>query len=162
MVQATVSIRDMHADDSAGVVQIIRAHHETDARLAERYYCGYFADNERLRSAREMNCVAESNGTVVGVSGFAPDKYDWPAILWLNWLYVDPACRRQGIGSALMEFTLDRARSLAVRKVYLDTDSDPSYGPAIRLYERFGFKNEGLLLDYYGKGEHYVIMGLEL
>jgi ribosomal protein S18 acetylase RimI-like enzyme len=162
MTQASVKIRDMGAEDLLAVVKIISSHDKIDGRLAEQYYHEYFENEERIASAREMNCIAETNSMVTGVSGFSPDKYDWPDILWLNWFYVHPEYRRQGIGSALMRFTLDRIRKFDIRKVYLDTDSDPFYAPAISLYEHFGFKKEGLLVDYYGRGEHLVIMGLKL
>ena len=68
---------------------------------------------------------------------------------------VDPPLRRRGIGTALLETLLERAGhaqeyTLEVR---------PSNDPAIRLYERFGFRRAGTRPRYYqDTGEDAVIM----
>jgi ribosomal-protein-alanine N-acetyltransferase len=69
---------------------------------------------------------------------------------------VDPALQRKGIGTAMLEHLLaevgdDRARyTLEVRQ---------SNAPAIRLYERFGFRAAGLRRRYYqDNGEDALIM----
>ena len=62
----------------------------------------------------------------------------------------------------LLQHVIDNVRQLDVRKLYVDTSSDVAYGNAVRLYERFGFREEGRLLDYYEAGEDFLIMGLEL
>jgi ribosomal-protein-alanine N-acetyltransferase len=68
---------------------------------------------------------------------------------------VDPAVRRRGIGTALLEQLLDRAGpdeayTLEVR---------PSNTVAIALYERFGFRAAGTRRRYYqDTGEDAVIM----
>ena len=53
-------------------------------------------------------------------------------------------------------------RSLQIRRVLLDTSNDPKHARAIAMYERFGFKLEGTLPDYYQPGESMVIFGLTL
>jgi len=68
---------------------------------------------------------------------------------------VDPPLRRRGIATALLERLLERAGpgqeyTLEVR---------PSNEPAIRLYERFGFRRAGTRPRYYqDTGEDAVIM----
>ncbi len=69
---------------------------------------------------------------------------------------VDPVLQRKGIGTALLNQLLsevddDRARyTLEVRQ---------SNAPAIRLYERFGFRAAGLRRRYYqDNGEDAVVM----
>ena len=157
-----LEIRAMRPEDQDAVVRIIEAHHEVDGKLADEYYEEYFADPVRVSSAREANFVGLEGDVVVGVTGHYPDKYDWPTILWLNWHYVHPEYRRRGIGTKLLAYVVDLAKKQGIRKLYLDTGSETSYAAAVRLYEKFGFQEEGRLLDYYGDGEHYLIMGLEL
>lgn len=53
-------------------------------------------------------------------------------------LYVQPAARRDGLGAALVQAALDRARERGCRWIELDTHEDNA--PAIALYERFGFR----------------------
>ena len=157
-----VSIRIMVAGDVDSAVKIISSHVAVDGKLAKSYYKGYFGSTGRVSSDREQNFVAVADGVVIGVAGHSPDKYDWPDILWLNWLYVHPQYRRRGVGALLLQHVLDSARACGIRKVYLDTDSDESYQPAIRLYEKFGFQEEGRFLDYYEEGEHLIVMGLDI
>lgn len=57
---------------------------------------------------------------------------------WLEDLFVLDASRGQGVGSALIELALDRARARGCRRIELDTNQD---NPAVALYERFGFSS---------------------
>jgi GNAT superfamily N-acetyltransferase len=52
-------------------------------------------------------------------------------------LFVDGAARGAGLGRALLEATLDRARTRGCRRVELDVNE--SNDPAVRLYGSFGF-----------------------
>ncbi|MEW6754451.1 MAG: GNAT family N-acetyltransferase [Candidatus Latescibacterota bacterium] len=157
-----VAIRAMAAADLTAAVEVVRAHSADDGRLAERYFRRYCADPERVASPREGNLVATVDGTLVGVVSYGPDKYDWADLLWLNRLYVHRAARRRGIGSRLLQEVVERARALQIRKLYLDTDFPAPCEAALRLYQRFGFQEEGGLLDYYRPGEHRLVMGLRL
>jgi GNAT superfamily N-acetyltransferase len=55
---------------------------------------------------------------------------------WLEDLFVLEAARGAGVGSALIELALQRARARGCRRIELDTNEA---NPAIALYERFGF-----------------------
>ena len=68
---------------------------------------------------------------------------------------VDPAARRQGIGTALLEELFKRAG----RDDAYTLEVRPSNAPAIRLYERFGFRAAGARTRYYqDTGEDALIM----
>jgi ribosomal protein S18 acetylase RimI-like enzyme len=58
---------------------------------------------------------------------------------WLEDLYVAPEARRLGLGRALVQRTLDRARERGCRRVELDTNEDNH--DAIRLYRSLGFSD---------------------
>jgi ribosomal protein S18 acetylase RimI-like enzyme len=157
------SIREMSRHDVDRVVEIISAHHKIDGDMAAEYYRQYFSDNDRVASPRETNVIATiGSGEIVGVAGFCPDKYGSPSVLWLTWFYVDPNHRGRGIGTKLLRYIIDAVRKLGIRKLYVDTSSDESYAAAVTMYKRFGFHEEGKLLDYYDNGEHCLIFGLEL
>lgn len=159
-----ISIREMTRPDVARVVEIISTHHKIDGEMADRYYRQFFSDNERVASPRERIFVATiaPEGIVVGVAGFAPDEDDWSGVLWESFFHVDPKYRRRGIGAKLLKHSIDAVRELAVRKLYVKTSSDVSFASARKLYKRLGFREEGMLFDYYDKGEHCLIFGLEL
>lgn len=53
-------------------------------------------------------------------------------------LFVEPGARRSGLGDALVEAALARARERDCRWIELDTHEDNA--PAIALYERHGFR----------------------
>ena len=63
---------------------------------------------------------------------------------WLEDLYVRDEARNQGLGAALMEASIERARARGCARIELDTQE--RYHDARRLYERFGFTPPGLLL----------------
>ena len=58
---------------------------------------------------------------------------------WLEDLFVREDARRSGLGSALVEAALERARSRGCRRVELDVNTANVAGRA--LYERFGFSS---------------------
>lgn len=155
-------MRDATRSDVDAMVAIIGAHEPIDGDQAANYYDAYFGTPERLASERERAYVVVDHDVIVGVCGYMPDKYNWTEVLWLTWLYVAESFRRRGIAWQMLDRIATEASDLGARKLYLDTSSDDSYAPAIALYRRFGFAEEGRLLDYYGPGEDMVIMGLAL
>lgn len=56
---------------------------------------------------------------------------------WLEDLFVRQAARSTGLGRALVDGAIERARVRGCRRVQLDTDSDNA--AALALYGRFGF-----------------------
>ncbi|MBO0695258.1 MAG: GNAT family N-acetyltransferase, partial [Verrucomicrobia bacterium] len=78
-------------------------------------------------------------GRVVGVAYVATIlsvEHVGPAA-WLEELYVTPAWRQRGVGSALVDAVLERARSAGM--VAIDLEIDASHSRAASLYERSGF-----------------------
>jgi [ribosomal protein S18]-alanine N-acetyltransferase len=68
---------------------------------------------------------------------------------------VDPAARRQGVATALLEQMVQRAGQDASYTL----EVRPSNATAIALYERFGFRSAGTRRRYYhDTGEDAVIM----
>jgi amino-acid N-acetyltransferase len=59
--------------------------------------------------------VAEVDGDVVGCGAL---HVLWADLAEVRTLAVDPACQRSGVGHALLEALLDRARTLGVHRVY--------------------------------------------
>jgi hypothetical protein len=72
---------------------------------------------------------------------------------------VDPGCRGQGVGEALVRALCDALGERGVRRIYLEVETSNS--GATRLYERLGFKQTDTLADYYGPGRPAVHMVYE-
>jgi RimJ/RimL family protein N-acetyltransferase len=79
-------------------------------------------------------------------------------------MQVDERHRGSGVGTALMEAIVERARRNKAHKITLQVW--PHNHPARRLYERFGFVDEGRLRRHYRRntGELWdaILMGLVL
>ncbi len=74
---------------------------------------------------------------------------------------VDPACRRQGAGRALLKAVLDAARERGLRLVVLEVR--PTNTEARTLYEAFGFRVIGRRRGYYyDTGEDALVMEADL
>ena len=55
-------------------------------------------------------------------------------------LAVDPQHQGKGLGRALMQHSVERARSHSMRMVTVETGDDPGHAPARQLYEQSGFE----------------------
>ena len=74
---------------------------------------------------------------------------------------VRPARRREHIASRLLEWLLADARERQAETVFLEVRE--SNLPAIRCYERFGFRQVGLRKRYYEKPvENALLMAREV
>jgi GNAT superfamily N-acetyltransferase len=71
-------------------------------------------------------------------------------------LFVDESARVRGLGRALMEATLDRARARGCRRVELDTNERND--AALRLYGSFGFSATA---NAYGGRDLYLRLHLD-
>lgn len=87
--------------------------------------------------------IAEVNAQVAGVAALHHDAADHRALL--KHLYIGSAYRRQGIGRALIDAMLVRAREWQARYLWLETQ-DVNYD-AIQFYQKVGFQWCGLDLS---------------
>jgi ribosomal-protein-alanine N-acetyltransferase len=101
-------------------------------------------------------CLAAVDGkTVLGY--LICSRYD---IVWhvMN-VAVDPPLQGRGIGSALIERLLAEVDGEGAKSSRYTLEVRQSNTPAIRLYERFGFRAAGLRRRYYqDNGEDALIM----
>jgi RimJ/RimL family protein N-acetyltransferase len=98
--------------------------------------------------------VAESPEGVVGRLSIARDRNTYSHHVAELGLMVDAGERRRGIGTALMEEAVKWARGSGVTKVELHVF--PHNEPAIALYRKLGFVEEGLRRRHYRIAGHYV------
>ena len=115
-------------------------------------------EQERVRAEADaaMFVVGEVHGRVAGAMRFQlEDRLFWPDLdgadsAFVHRLAVRRAFAGQGISTALLEWGVERARTLGKRYLRLDCDADRSRLRA--LYERFGFR----LHSYRQVGAYYV------
>lgn len=136
-----MQIRPVHEDEYDRVADILTAAYApTGLQPGDGYYDHLRDVAGRLGSAEVW--VAVDDGTVLGTVTWPPlgsverevardDEAEF------RMLAVDPAMQGRGVGRALVEAVLDRARSEGFRHVVLSTG--PWSGPAHRLYRDLGF-----------------------
>jgi len=98
--------------------------------------------------------VAETEGGIVGRLSIARDPHPASRHVADLGLMVAAGARRRGIGRALLEQAVAWAREVGVRKLELHVF--PHNAPALRLYEQFGFVQEGYRRNHYRRGREYV------
>ena len=105
---------------------------DVDPRLADAF----------LRDPRHHLVAAIADGRIVGfvsaLDYWHPDK---PRELWINEVGVTSAWRRRGVGTQLMQATLDHARALDCVEAWVLTDhQNPA---ALALYSKVGGVRSG-------------------
>ncbi|MER6206659.1 GNAT family N-acetyltransferase [Streptomyces sp. NPDC001073] len=82
-------------------------------------------------------------------------------VSWIMSLAVTPHQQGHGLGRRLMVEALRRLRTESVHQVRLTVE--PTNAAAIMLYRSLGFSSQqGVLKDYFGPGEHRLLMTLAL
>lgn len=98
---------------------------------------------EELNNPPAVFLVAEQNGEVVGYMGF----HDVVGEGFVTNVAVSPACRRQGVASALIAAAQDICRDRGITRLALEVRE--SNAAAIALYERHGFCADGRRPRFY-------------
>lgn len=73
---------------------------------------------------------------------------------------IRPACRRQGLGAALLEAVIGDAAGRGVSRLHLEVSAENT--AALALYEKAGFARTGLRRKYYRNGADAVTMAHDL
>jgi ribosomal protein S18 acetylase RimI-like enzyme len=98
---------------------------------------------ERLLERDEAEYLLGAPDDATRAAGVAQLRYRygiwWAAEdCWLEDLFVESAARGSGLGRALVQATLDRARERGCRRVELDVNTENA--PALALYRALGFE----------------------
>ncbi|GAB3221109.1 ribosomal protein S18-alanine N-acetyltransferase [Glycomyces halotolerans] len=94
---------------------------------------------------------------VVGYAGMALAGNE----AWINNIAVDPAERRRGIATMLMDDLVARSRAAGAKAMFLEVAVDNA--PAQLLYERYGFYGIGVRKNYYQyTGTDAAVMRMDL
>lgn len=106
----------------------------------------------QLPDDRHVFLVAERGGEVLGYVGLM-HVFDEG---YISNVAVSPDCRRQGIGAALIAELTRRAGRLEL--AFLTLEARASNAPAIRLYEKMGFRQVGRRKRYYQRPEEDAVL----
>lgn len=102
--------------------------------------------------------IADTGGTLIGCIGvFAESRESEPHLATLGKLMVHPACRRCGIGGALITDAERAALAWGKSRLYLFTTDD---GAAPALYDRMGYQCVGRLPEGGGLPDGHLMDAL--
>jgi ribosomal protein S18 acetylase RimI-like enzyme len=103
-----------------------------------------------------LACRDTASEAVIGWTYFAPDQHaDGVWNVW--WLGVDPEAHGAGAGPSLLRAAEAAALSGGARIVVIETSSKDSLARARRFYSKQGYRECGVVPDFYSDGDHKVI-----
>ncbi len=154
-------VRPASSDDAAAVRGILEdASRFADAQISGvvMWETGELAAEHIASEIRSgLFFVAEADGEAAGVIRFQlDDELFWPDLAdpaqsaFIHRLAVRRRYARQGVSTALLQWAVDRARTLGKRYLRLDCDDERVKLKAV--YERFGFR----LHSHRQVGPYYV------
>lgn len=118
------------------------------------------ARSEKFAQTAEASVVAEAGGRIVGHAHVERDPFGAGEF----GIVIDAGWRGRGVGSALMQAAIEWARAEGLHKLCLEVF--PTNTPAIALYRKYGFVEEGRRVKQYRRasGELWdsLMMGLLL
>ncbi len=129
---------DQQLHDSRGSESVLRTNHNSDR--VRRFL------ESRIRQGRIA--VAYLNDELVGISTFAPDGFilDSPVKVWeISDVWVEPHARRNGIATALVQFSEQECMMRGASEVRLTVYSQNN--AALGLYESLGYHLNSLTLS---------------
>ena len=97
------------------------------------------------QKAVEGVCAAEDTNVSIAIDagttvGFVAVKLDSDSSMGeIYMVAVDPDFQGRGIGTALIEFALDRMKDAGMSVAMVETGADPGHAPARHTYEKAGF-----------------------
>jgi ribosomal-protein-alanine N-acetyltransferase len=142
-----ISILPARLDDLPAIMGLEQAGFPAAEQWSERSWRGELLGERRtILVARAQHPVGVISITTVG------------ELADLHRLVVEPRSRRQGIGADLVRAGLEIVRQLGVRAVILDVAYHNE--AAIALYQQLGFEQLSARQDYYGPGQHALILKL--
>ena len=107
---------------------------------------------QELQNEKTTYIIAKENNEVVGFAGISI-IFDEAT---LNNIVVKKSCRGRGIGGELLETLIDLCSDLNAKSFTLEVNVTNT--PAIKLYEKFGFKNLEIRKKYYNNSTDAYIM----
>lgn len=130
----TLAIREFGEGDEAQVVDLwarcglVRPWNDPRKDIARK-----------LRVQRELFLVGVNGGRIVAtvMAGYEGHRG------WINYLAVEPDCRRQGVARALMAAAEERLHVLGCAKINLQIRADNR--DAIAFYRRIGFAEDAAI-----------------
>ena len=139
-----MTIEPMTADDISQVAEIERQIFSIP--WSEKAF------KDSMDSDNTIYIVAKEDNNVTGYAGMYLSFEEGN----ITNVAVNPSSRRKGIGEKIVRDILNRAYEKGVRDVFLEVRETNS--AAIALYEKIGFKEEGIRKNFYEKPKENALI----
>lgn len=140
--RAEYLIRKADPSDARGIINCMQSVMDERIYLVGEYYLlTERGEQERIRSIEDLTLVCDRYGEIVGVITIQRGMYKKNRHTANLGIAIKSGHRRKGIGTRLINESLNWCRSQGVKKVNLEVFS--SNVGAIKAYERVGFEIEG-------------------
>jgi len=153
MADGLINIVPLSVKNLAGAIALIKKVfvYEEDRNVA---YMNFIETLQGENHGQSYWVALDKQNNVIGITGlYLDDDFaDKESTVWLGWFGVHPQYRRQGIGSALLEFAINEAkqRQYEVMKIYTTIYVSEAH----KLYGKYGFEKMNLL--NHGKDVFFV------
>lgn len=147
-------IRPIEKKDNPGLAELIRGvFREFKIDRPGTVYTDPTTDSlyELFQTPKSAYWVAEENGVLLGGCGVFPTEGLPAGCAELVKFYLSSGVRGRGIGKALMQKSVEAAKALGYKQLYLE--SFPELGKAVGMYEKAGFSR---LPAPMGNSGHYA------
>ncbi|MEO6901606.1 MAG: GNAT family N-acetyltransferase [Bacteroidia bacterium] len=136
-----MNIRKVQQADNPSLANIIKeTFEEHNAPKEGTVYSDPTTNNlfELFKNKKSILWVAEEKGEILGCCGIYPTDGLPNECVELVKFYLSVNARGQGIGTKLMEQSIESAIELGYSELYLETL--PHFDKAVKMYEKLGFK----------------------
>ena len=154
-------IRHAKKEDLESILDLVRDYESYDVEFAKRYYDLYFQKDQIADKDRVY--VAKADGRTIGVIGFARDYFATDYSYWVRWFVVHKDYRGKkeyNVAQRLLQKVQAELVARKIKKLFVSTED--TNARAKSFYARNGFRTEGVLRDYYSKGEDQLIFSKNL
>lgn len=153
-------VRPAREEDARGSAELMALVAEERTGIATEPPVDVDARTELFVRSTPSTIVAEADGRVVGMIHVETSRFGFGEF----GMQVAREWRGRGVGSALVQAAIDWSRAHGLHKLCLEVF--PHNEPAIALYRKFGFVEEGRRVRHYRRasGELWdsILMGLPL
>lgn len=149
-----MTIRPIVQEDLPGILRILDLTTEFNRRDIE-CCIECLQDFLKGREPTYRFICAESEGRISGFACFDSDTLA-DSVFDIYWIVVSPQCRKNGVGRLLISHIESEAKRLGAKMIVIETESDPLYNGARRLYESCGYVQEACIRDFYRRGDDKI------
>jgi RimJ/RimL family protein N-acetyltransferase len=157
---AQFAVRPAAVDDARAMAELFAAVAEERTGIGSEPPVDVEARTTQFTASIAESIVAVADGQIVGMVHTTVSRHGFGELGML----VDREWRGSGVGSALLQATIDWARDQGLHKLCLEVFTHNT--AAIALYRKYGFVEEGHRINHYRRanGELWdvLIMGLPL